>query len=685
MYKALIILLRRKTSIRFRIYLFAGVMLFLFYFASIFSFFTHLNDVKEEKRKSLQFIVTEVLTKTAAQALWRGSKDQLDSVIQTLIESTEIKKIIVYDDKGEVFIFKQLPDLSNSTITTFNVDVYWKKLSAEFSSLDTDQDSVADQRVKVGSIEVEIDQDAISAIVWSAMIDKSYAIFVALILSMPIAYILAMSLVRPLKGIMGDLQRFESGDYPVGIGETKYRDEYALLSTALARAGVSIKKKTDEIEKANEDLKRHSQELEAQVRIAIEARKSADEANARKDIFVANITHEFKRPLTGVVSGLDLIEHGIYEILSEIDEIDTTKNVTVAEKIKLRDTIFKLIKSIDAAKYGSTEITAMVSEILASIQDFYDDVKLVERPVRIVEALMQLVKSNEIYAKQKGLSFRANFSECDKDVWVIADWIRVAQVINSLIGNAIKFTERGAVSVSIRMLPTTDNLALFIEVQDTGIGISTKEKDAIFNLFHIGQHPRSKIAPGIGTGLAIAKKISEKLGGTISLKSSSQRSGSCFSFECTFKRADDRNIVSIEKVAQTKDVIVSRNVNLLYVEDSIVNQMIFQQYCIRHGVDLVMASNGDEGYEKYLSGNYDALVVDCYMPLGDGFALVSKIRELEEHRGTSRSLIFALTADDSDKNRRRCMKYGFDEFVTKPYTNDVYVTMLQRVAQNSGR
>ncbi|MCU7927956.1 MAG: response regulator [Candidatus Thiodiazotropha sp. (ex Dulcina madagascariensis)] len=683
MYKSLINLLRRKTTIRFRIYLFSGVMLFFFYFASIFSFFTHLDDVKKARKESIDFIVSELLTKTAGQALWRGNRAQLESVIKTLLDSTEIRKIVVKDSKGEIFISDELDENRSGNVELFSVNVVWQRLSAEFDDFDIDMKSVADREVKVGQITVEVDQDALSNLVWSAMIEKSYALFIALILSMPVGYILAMSLVHPLRIIMSDLKRFESGDYSSRLPTTDYMDEYALLSSALARAGDSIERKTKQIEEASNELRKHSEELENQVKIAIEARRAADEANERKDIFVANITHEFKRPLTGVVSGLDLIEHGVYEILSKIDDIAPDSGITHEAKISLRNDIFRTIISVDTAKYGSREISDMMNEILVSIQDIYDDIRLNERPVQLNASLMNLIKSHKVFAKHKGLDFGFSCSGCE-DVWVLADWVRVAQVLNSLIGNAIRFTEKGGVDVSvrIRLLSDCENVSLFVEVRDTGIGISDKEKDAIFNLFHIAQHPKNKVVPGIGTGLAIAKKVTEKLGGSIALKSSLLKSGSCFTFECAFNKFDQGDVAGLETPISIAAAEYDPNINLLYVEDSVINQLIFQQYCLKHGVNLIMANNGIEGFDKYAKGRFDALVVDCYMPLGDGFELVSKIREHEESAGAQRSLIFALTADDSEKNRKRCEEHGFDGFIAKPYTDESYTFILKRVLTN---
>ncbi|MFC1354325.1 MAG: response regulator [gamma proteobacterium symbiont of Clathrolucina costata] len=682
MYQALITFLRANTTIKFRIYLFGAVMLAMFFTASIFSFINHMNDIAEEKRHGIVFVVNELLTKTADQALWRGNAGQLESVMDTLISSTQIRKITVFDVKGEIFTEKSGSPIRSNNIEKIEVNVLRKRVAADFGDIELDLESVKDEVVKLGTIHVEIDKEAISDVVWSAMMEKSYALFIAVILSIPVSYLLAMSLVRPLRGIMSDLQNFESGEYKTHDGHHKYKDEYALLSRALIRAGESIERKTDEIKSANCELKKYSEDLETQIAIAIDARKAADEANARKDIFVANISHELKTPLTGVVSGLDLVEQNIFQVLSRVEDLSNEKPIGYKTKKELRDDLFQVVKCVDIAKYSGAQIEAMVNEILASIQDIYDEVAIDERPVRLNESLRKLIKSHELYAKQKGLEFEYSCEGCE-DVWILTDWIRVAQILNAMISNSTRFTERGTIKIIMRILATSENVSFYFEISDTGIGITASEKDAIFNLFHIGENPRKKTASGIGTGLAIAKRITEKLGGTISLKSSVLGKGSCFTFDCTFKRyepgaAEQENLESQGSHGVVPDI---PKLHLLYVEDSFINQQIFQQYCMRFGVNLMMANNGQEGFEKYLQGNFDALVIDCYMPVMNGFDLVKKIREHERKIDGENSLILALTADSSDKNRKRCLECGFDEFIAKPFSEQEYRYLIRKAGK----
>ena len=121
------------------------------------------------------------------------------------------------------------------------------------------------------------------------------------------------------------------------------------------------------------------------------------------------------------------------------------------------------------------------------------------------------------------------------------------------------------------------------------------------------------------------------------------------------------------------------NLRLLYVEDSLTNQQIFREYCDRHGVQLVLADNGKDGLEKFLHGRYDGLIVDCYMPVMNGYELVESIRGFESLNRLEPAFIVALSADNSDRNRRRCKDAGFDAFESKPYTRVTFHRIMEMV------
>ena len=306
----------------------------------------------------------------------------------------------------------------------------------------------------------------------------------------------------------------------------------------------------------------------------------------------------------------------------------------------------------------------------------YSDISLDLHPIDLVASLNKLMNAHKIGAIVKGLDFKVQVSS-DPSIWVLADWLRLAQVVNGLLSNAVKFTEQGWVDVQIRILATKDQVSLHVEVNDTGVGISATEKAKIFSLFHIAEEPTKKMHSGIGTGLAIAQRICERTGSKLSLNSTELGKGSSFGFNCSFERCEAVNVVSIESRKTAKSVKKYKGIKLLYVEDSSTNQMIFQEYCKRYEVDLVVANHGLQGLEKCEHSSFDALVVDCYMPVMTGYEMVERLR----CSGDEDSFIIALTADSSKKNVEKCRASGFNEFVAKPYKKETFKNLLDMVLE----
>jgi CheY-like chemotaxis protein len=204
-----------------------------------------------------------------------------------------------------------------------------------------------------------------------------------------------------------------------------------------------------------------------------------------------------------------------------------------------------------------------------------------------------------------------------------------------------------------------------IVVTDTGRGMSGEQATNIFKLFTDNLNDTSCL----GEGLILCKRTVDALGGNIALISCKENIGSVFEINSNLERE--------KSIQQT---IACAPVSLLMVEDSKTSRSVFRKYCLGHDVKVEMAENGQEGWAKYLQDSYDALIIDCYMPKKDGFALVKDIREHEEENNLKRKMIFALTGDPSDNDRAKCKAAGFDDFLTKPYKMDTVQYILERVS-----
>ena len=313
-----------------------------------------------------------------------------------------------------------------------------------------------------------------------------------------------------------------------------------------------------------------------------------------------------------------------------------------------------------------------------SIQDISENIFLQNNPNNIYSSLQGLHDFYKGISKQKGLNF--NFeTNLNRDIFIICDWIRLSQILNSLLNNAIKFTNKGSVYFKVTAEEKINNMNIKFEISDSGIGISDKEKKNIFDLFYTAKSPDKKPYSGIGTGLSNAKVLAKCLGGKLSLQNSELEKGSTFLFECEFFIYPKDNI-GMEILSTRKEY---ENYSILYVEDSNLNQTIFREYCTGYGIDLVLANNGKEGFEKFNLISFDIVVIDCYMPVMNGYQLIEKIRSYESDNHLKPSFIVALTADNSEPTRLKCEEYGFNLFITKPYNRHHFREILNEARRHN--
>ncbi len=427
-------------------------------------------------------------------------------------------------------------------------------------------------------------------------------------------------------------------------------------------------------------LEQKSRELVVHIQRETQARQAADQAKAQRDNDITNISHELRTPLAGIVAAVEMLEQTVAQGISSMLKVDLSQlSPQQVSMMRQSRTEVREIHTIldEILKPSSYTMEEMVDHLLESLHDIAGtEVKLHNAPFDLEKVFSGTVRIYENMAYKKGLVFdqRIINNTDDKSLFFLSDWARIGQVLSSLLSNASRFTQTGGITVKVEITPCEqdDQRRITFTVGDTGCGISKEEKSRIFNLFHIGEDPTCKEYSGLGTGLAIAKSVAERLSGRVYLDRSEIGKGSQFVFELTLPRTteQDHTLPEISEPAH--------QLSLLYVEDSKVNRSVFKQYCDRININLQMAIDGEEGWEKYQGYRFDALIIDCFMPNKNGFELVSEIRAHEKANNLPRVPIFALTADPTDANRSRCIEAGFDEFLTKPYRRSTFNFIIER-------
>jgi CheY-like chemotaxis protein len=266
-------------------------------------------------------------------------------------------------------------------------------------------------------------------------------------------------------------------------------------------------------------------------------------------------------------------------------------------------------------------------------------------------------------AGKKGLRFEVNVDNSIPRE-IIADKTRLMQVLTNLIGNAIKFTEEGKISLLVKKVKDIgDKMELMFSVTDTGIGIKEEDIPRLFLYFSQLDNTLTKRFQGTGLGLAISKSLVELMGGEIAVKSA-VGIGSTFYFTCLVDIPHERDETSSRQDKPMNKELTSR-LNILLVEDDYVSQLIIKQECKSKGWDITAALNGKDALDMLEKENFDLILMDIQMPEMSGFEITKIIRENEKVSGNHIPII-ATTAYAMSGDREKCFDAGMDDYISKP-------------------
>lgn len=621
-------------------------------FIVLMAFFTsaRLDDARQELTDNSQMFA-DSLAPVLEYAVVSGNAQALDQVLSQSLRRSKADWIRVTNVVGDQIGFVSngpAPDQLNSDqFNVFKTEILQQPLeldSERATEWFTPEYGLGSSALRVGTVEVGVSTELLANrqqdIVWTSL-----AVGISLLLfTMLLIYHHLNTILSPIRQLSGRIARMINRDY-----------------TEQPPGSRSSAREVAEIEQQLNELATHLWELETnreQTLAASEnARQKAEMASRAKSEFLATMSHELRTPLNGVLGMIDLIQE---------------------DPLTHRQRDY-----LTTARQSTEDLLTVICDILDFSRMDSGSLKLENQEFDLRSLITNCTSTYRHVAEERGLVLSVNFyGDWPDKPTVVGDAARLRQLLAGLIDNAIKFTNDGFIHIQAGCFGLDDNCILLnCSVSDSGSGIPIENLPDIFNSFEQLQGGDDRSYGGTGLGLALVQRLVELMGGHIKVETDLGK-GSSFRFELPFELA-----TSVD--APPSDTHFTRErrpgaAHALVVEDNPVNQRVATAMLTKLGYETDSANNGRDALNMVQKNHtgYDVILMDCQMPMMDGYETTRHIREWEQSNGQSGTPIIALTADVLPGTKKTCLESGMNDYLAKPVRKENLQEVLSRWIQS---
>lgn len=477
---------------------------------------------------------------------------------------------------------------------------------------------------------------------YQRLLTSAFYLFIVLCVGLIISSILAKKLqliiTAPISHLATIIQQVsEEKNYSLRADDSTF-DEMGQLAAGFNVMIEKIQTRDAHLEslvqKRTEGLKRATDE-------ALALAKKANEANEAKSKFLATMSHEIRTPLNGIVGILELLTR------SKLSE-EQLRYINLLSKSS--DWLMRVIN--DVLDYSKIEAGELILE---------------NTPFNPKETIENLAGLYRAQAEKKEIGFRLSLSP-DLPQCLAGDQFRLNQILGNLISNAIKFTDKGFIEIiASSSLQSQSRAVLQIIVTDTGIGIPQADQEKIFDPFQQGNLKTARKAGGTGLGLSISSKLVKIMSGSFRIEDNLPQ-GTKFFIEIPFEITDRALVKTQTETPSAMGQVWRKQPAVLLVDDNEINREVNKDILEQLGCRVILAEDGQEALEKLADVAADLVLMDCEMPVLDGYEASRRIRRIESSENPAKHLpIIALTAHVTQKDKQMCLDAGMDDYLGKPF------------------